>query len=150
MNINKEKESLDYIKKFWNNYPLNRIYRTCNNNSILLNSKNSFYVYSKHRVDCDYKLLELNSLYFKAYKFLNKDFGLPIGYVFFISIPNKNYKIRYTENVLAVTNNQSTYENVHNAERRTLYSDDSIDIKYLSCGVELVTNLSSKLKCLVR
>jgi hypothetical protein len=68
----------------------------------------------------------------------------PVGYCFFPSIP-ENFKLRYTPMAISITGPTCTKDAVLKSERKLAYSNEYVDLIWLSCGAEIVTDLGSRL-----
>lgn len=135
----------DFISKNYNLFPVNLFYKTSNNKKLLLSNKNSVYIYSIHKVSFpEVKISSIVMQYFKVYECIDPAYSKPVGFVFKPTLP-KGCIIRYTPYAVVATTKNVTSETFDSSSKDFIFSDDNISILNMSCGCEIISDLSSKL-----
>lgn len=140
-----EKRQLEFVQGNWRNFPTYIIYQTSCEGSLVLKPEESIFLYSIHKVKRVRIVPTLiNSIFFRVFTVKALGMKEPVGFVFIPNGPEAR-KIRYSPISLVVTTEGATLEAIKRAEKKVLLSNDHLEMYWLSCGVEVVTDLGAKL-----
>ena len=125
-------DELNILCKKWHTFPQNVLYLT-SKQDLVVNPNKGVFVYSiHHTTNPVYKKLKVASLYFRVYTFhADVNNTEPSGYAFFPTIPN-DFKVRYNPIAVVATGPQATLSAVLNAEKKSLLSNDYLEMIWLS------------------
>ncbi len=141
-----KRDNLNFLSENWNIFPTGCIYKTSPTFSFIPKEKQSIYVFSFFKISKPViKKLNTKSLCFDIYQLSKEDYSEPVGFCFIPSAP-KNYLIRPTPIALAAVSPACTKKDIEESERKIIWENKAIQILWLSCGTEIVTNLASTMK----
>jgi len=142
----KDKKIIQYITNNWQVFPNKVIYPTDYSSVLVLDLEKSVFIYSLSAISNPIiTAINCNSLYFRIYKVGELGIKEAAGYIFVPLIPDK-FKLRYTPFMLSITGPNSTKENVlENSERKIIFDSEFLQVLWISCGAEIITDLGNKL-----
>lgn len=147
-NNKNEIKLLDFIVNCWKVIPTNVLYATCAEPIMVINDHldKCGFIYSFCKLDnpSEPELVETNSACFKVFRLNVLSFTEPIGFIFIPTLP-ESYKLRYNPFSVVATNNNVTTKSFQNIEKKVLFSYDELELVWLSNGVEIISNIWSKM-----
>lgn len=137
---------LEYAKTNWKVFTPNLMYPISSKPDLILKHyEKCSYVYSFYRVDTPNEtLLDVNSLYFKIYKMNTLKLPVIVGFTIIPTLPT-DYFIRYTPYSIVASRKGVTEKDIKNSERKVIFSHECFEIVYYSCGVEIISDLWSRM-----
>ncbi len=134
-----------FVQDNYDMFPVKTLYKTNSNKNLIIDNNDSFYIYAIHKVkNPEIEDLEVSLQFFQVFKCLDLEYTNPVGYIFVPTLP-KGYIIRYTPVAVVATGSNVSSETFDSSTRESVYKDDHIEILHLSCGCEVITDLSLKL-----
>jgi len=140
-----EKKQLRFAERNWDQFSTRMIYQTSCEAKLVPELHESIFVYSIHKIK-EVRIIpeSINSTYFKVFKAKITGLVEPAGFVFIPNRLGKN-KIKYSPVSLIVTSETATVDAVSSSEKRVLLKNDYLEMYWLSCGCEVITDLGVKL-----
>jgi hypothetical protein len=139
----KDREALTFVRDNWHIFPTYSIYTTSEKRNLI--GANNIYLYSFHKVRRPIiNVVNVKTTYFRVYEVTARSLTEPVGLIFFPTLP-EGYILRHTPVVLSATGPKASSEAVQRSERKILYSKEAVEILWMSCGVEIITDLGEKL-----
>lgn len=143
-----DEKVIDYAIENWQKIPTNSLYAINADSKLILHNlyKECAFVYSFYRIDNppEPELVEVDSPCFKIYRLSVLTLSKPVGFIFIPTLP-EGYFIRYSPYCVIATNKDIDYKSFNKIESRLLFSYDELEMVWMSNGVEVISDIWSKM-----